>query len=403
MRIWLVGWMTGVVRWLELLAFGIFALDVTGSPLLVAVMALARFLPLALISMVFGAAADQLSPRKVLTWSLVGVTVVTGAMLAIEVWGELAYWHLIVATLASGIFWAADNPLRRKMIGEIAGPERLAKAMSFDYATSNGTRMLGPVLGGVLYETVGMGGVFAIGLGLYVSSLILSVGIRPTGGKRSGRFNPVYAFVGAFRATRRALRDNDTASIMAVTVIFNIWGFPFVSMIPVIGDEVLGLGPSAIGLLASIDGVTGLCGVVLVGLLATPKWFRRIYMGGCTIYIFCVGFAGLFPGVVPLVGALALAGIASAGFAGMQSTIVYAIAPKGMRGRYLGLISICIGAGLIGFANIGLMAELYGPQAAAVIIAAEGLVALLALALTWGVLQADMGLRRPPVRRRLSR
>ena len=64
-------------------------------------------------------------------------------------------------------------PLRRKMIGEIAGPERLARAMSFDYATSTGTRMIGPLMGGVLYQAIGMGGVFMVAAAFYAISLAL--------------------------------------------------------------------------------------------------------------------------------------------------------------------------------------------------------------------------------------
>ena len=226
-RIWMIGWLTGVVRWLELLAYGIFAFDLTGSPVLVAVIALVRFVPLAALSLFIGAAADQLRPRRLLAWSIAGVGAVMAVMVWIEAAGALTYWHLLLATFASGIFWASDMPLRRKMIGEIAGPERLARAMSFDYATSNGTRMIGPLIGGVLYQVIGMGGVFVVAVVLYAVSLVLALGIGPTGGKRGGRFRPGQVIVGSWRTFRRALRDNDAFSIMAVTVIFNIWGFNF--------------------------------------------------------------------------------------------------------------------------------------------------------------------------------
>ena len=39
--------------------------------------------------------------------------------------------------------------------------------------------------------------------------------------------------------------------IMLVTLIYNLWGFPFVSMIPVIGKEVMFLNPVNVGLLAT--------------------------------------------------------------------------------------------------------------------------------------------------------
>lgn len=388
-RIWLVGWFTGIVRWLDLLAFGIFAFDLTGSPLMVAVIALVRFVPLALFSLVFGAAADVLSPRRVMFWSLIGVTLSTAVMLAAHFLTGLAYWHLIVGTLASGIFWASDMPLRRKMIGEIAGPDRLARAMSLDYATSNGTRLFGPLLGGVIYQNVGMGGVLALGLTLYFVSVLCAAGIQPTGGKRGGTLKIAHTLIGAVRSAGRAIRSNDVGCILAVTVIFNIWGFPFVSMIPVIGADVLGLSPSVIGYVAAIEGAMSLVSVFLVGWLAHPGIYRRLYFGGVAVHLAAVGFIGLVPGLWALCIGLAVAGFAISGFAAMQATLIYIVAPKGMRGRYLGLMSICIGAGLIGFANVGLMAELFGAQTALAIIAAEGAVALTILGLKWHSLGAE--------------
>ena len=58
LQVWTVGCLTGCVRWLELLAFGLYALDVTGSPSLVALVALLRLFPLALFGIFVGAIAD---------------------------------------------------------------------------------------------------------------------------------------------------------------------------------------------------------------------------------------------------------------------------------------------------------------------------------------------------------
>ena len=390
-RIWLVGWVTGVTRWLELLAYGIYAFEVTGSPILVALVALIRFVPMALLSLLFGAAADQLSPRKLLVWSLVGVGLAMAVVAMVQFSGALSYGVVLVASLASGVFWAWDMPLRRKMIGEIAGPSRLAQAMSWDYATSNGTRMMGPLIGGVLYETIGMSGVFGLSVGLYIVALILALGIGPTGGRRSETFSPTTTIIGSFRTFRRAVRDNDALMIMAVTVVFNIWGFPFISMVPVIGKDSLGLDPSWIGYISSIEGLTGLVGAFLFGVIAKPRFYRRLYLSGIIVHLGCVAYIGLTPGLANFSIALAVAGFATSAFAGMQGTLIYLIAPPGMRGRYLGLISICIGAGLIGFANVGLMAELFGAKTALCIIAAEGAVACMVIIAYWRALHQECG------------
>ncbi|MEM7060458.1 MAG: MFS transporter [Pseudomonadota bacterium] len=388
-RIWFVGWCTGVIRWLELLAYGIYAFDVTGSPILVALVALIRFVPMALISLLFGAAADQISPRKILTCSLIGIGTVMALMTAISASDNLSYGWVLFVSMASGVFWASDMPTRRKMIGEIAGPDRLARAMSWDYATSNGTRMLGPLIGGVIYQNVGMVGIFGLGTVLYLVSIFLAAGIRPTGGRRGGQFDPTMTLVGSFRTLRRALKNNEAVMVMAVTLAFNVWGFPFVSMIPVIGKESLGLDPSWIGYITSVEGLIGLVAVLVLGVIARPWFFRRLYLGGLLLHLCCVGFIGFAPDVTSFALALAVAGFATAAFASMQSTLMYRIAPPGMKGRYLGLISICIGAGLIGFANVGLMAELFGAEAALRIIAAEGLIASLFIILFWRGLHVE--------------
>ena len=60
----------------------------------------------------------------------------------------------------------------------------------------------------------------------------------------------------------------------------------------------------------------------------------------------------------------------------MQATLVYLSPPPEMRSRMLGVLSVCIGIGPIGFINIGLMADWLGAPAAVVITGIEGLAAM---------------------------
>jgi hypothetical protein len=76
--------------------------------------------------------------------------------------------------------------------------------------------------------------------------------------------------------------------------------------------------------------------------------------------------------------ALLLTGLGDAGFSTMQATLVYLAAPPEMRSRILGVLSVCIGVGSIGFVALGLLANAIGAQWATV---ASGLAALLCLVL----------------------
>ena len=73
-RIWLVGAATGVARWLELLAVGVYTFDVTGSPFQVALMVFLRMLPLALLGAVIGAMIDRIGhQREQCTWTICSI------------------------------------------------------------------------------------------------------------------------------------------------------------------------------------------------------------------------------------------------------------------------------------------------------------------------------------------
>ncbi len=385
LRVWAVGCFTGIVRWLELLAFSLYAYDATGSPVLVALLALLRFAPLAIFGVFIGAIADLVDTRKFLLGSLLGIVLVNGAMLVLFVWDLANYWHVAAATFLSGVFWSGDLPLRRRIIGELVPFERVAEAMSLDNATSNGTRMLGPLVGGLIYETVSVTGVFALGMVLHALSffLILTVGYtailqRPEAG--SVLMRPIR---GAARAISFSWASGDVIRIFAVTIVFNLFGFPFVSMVPVIAKQDLALQDAAIGYLSSLEGAFALLGAVILARIARPASFRKIYYYGTLAHLGAVFFVGMVPGTAAMAIGLIAAGSAAACFSTMQSTLIYSVAPPEMRGRLLGLMTICIGTGVIGFANIGLTAELFGAANAVWIVALEGLVPMLIIGWTW--------------------
>lgn len=392
LRVWSVGCLTAVVRWLEMLALGVLAYDLTGSPALVALLVILRFLPLALFGMILGALADQLPAGRLMAWGLGAMAAVSAGMWALFRFGAPEYWHVAAAVLISGVFWAGDLPIRRKIMADIVGPGALARAMATDNAASTGTRALGPVAGGALYQTVGVDGVFALSTALYLLSLAVALGLprearaAATGPRlRLGR-RLVAPLRGAAEAARHAWRDPDARRILGVTIVFNIWGFPFLAMVPVLGRDPLDLPASIVGALTGLEGLFAFLGSLVVARLARPGGWRRLYLAATVLHLCMVGAIGLVGGVWALALGLSGAGLAAAAFSTMQSTLIWSVAPPEMRGRYLGLMTLCIGAGVIGFANVGLTAEWLGAEAALVVLAAQGLPVLALVARGWRAL-----------------
>jgi MFS family permease len=380
-RLWLIGLVVFSVRWLEMLAVAVFAYQRTGSPLAVALLTVLRMLPMALFGALIGAAAERVERRRALVL-VVASMLLCSITLALLAWSDaLEVWHLALASFISGLTWTTDNPVRRTMIGEVVGPERMSAAMSIDVGANNASRMLGPTVGGILLATFGIGGAFAVSVAGYFVAAIIALRVRHRNtAALSTAAGVLERMIEGLVLVRRDPRLSGT---MVITVIYNTFGWPFTSMIPVIGQDNLGLGAAGIGLLASMDGVGAFCGAIVIALCAKPPHFARLYIGGVGIYLVMLPVFALAPGPALAGSVLLLTGLANSGFSIMQATLVYLAAPPEMRSRVFGVLSVCIGVGMIGFLHLGWLAGMIGATWAIMAMGAEGLVALLLTRRWW--------------------
>ncbi len=379
-RLWFVGMVVSIVRWLETVAVGVVVYQQTGSAFVVAMITMLRLLPMALFGAFLGAFAERFDRRLTLA-VLTGLMAVTSATLGILAWqGPLAVWQLATGAFLNGCGWATDNPLRRMMMGEAVGRDRMATAMAFDIGASNASRMVGPTVGGLLLAGIGLSGAFLLSAGLYLVAVVATLSVRtrlapsPGAGAVLGR---------TWEAIVIVFSDRRLAATMIVTVIYNVFAWPFTSMIPVIARDRLSLGPEGVGILTSFDGIGAFVGSILLALLLTPGWHARAYIGGVAVYLLgVIGFA-LAPTAVLAGAALLVTGLSGAAFATLQATIVYLAAPTEMRSRVLGVLSVCIGTGPIGFILLGWLGDRIGAAEATALVGGLGLLALAATQPLW--------------------
>jgi MFS family permease len=381
LRVWLAGGFIGTMRWLEILVIAIFTLEATGSAFLVAMMMMLRSLPLFLFGTISGAIAEQVNRKVLMLCALTMATVVAVVLVLLDRSGQLEVWHVGVAVFLSGTLWTTEFPVRRTMLGEIAGPTRIGPAMGLDSATTNGTRMLGPALGGLLYETIGIDGAYMLGATLYTIGFGLIISLD---------YSPAQALVrqwNVFKTIREGLvyvRGNRAIiATLAVTVIMNVWGFPFAAMVPVIGVEEMGLSAFPIGILMSAEGAGAFMGALLIATFGRPEWFNRLYLYGSFLVMIMVAIFSFSTVYGLSIGLLLTAGFGAAGFSAMQTTIMFTLAPPEMRGRVMGVLTVCIGSGPLGMLHIGLLAGWLGASTAVLVVALEGIVMMAIAAWVW--------------------
>jgi MFS family permease len=294
---------------------------------------------------------------------------------------RITLWQIAVGTFLSGLFVATDMALRRIITAEIAGADRLGKAMALDATSNNATRMLGPVLGGLLLETLGLPGIYLAAAAFY----LLGVGLVLRTRHRSTRFEgAALAFVASLREGWRYVRAQRViAGTLAVTVVANFWGMAYVAMVPVIGDQVLALSAFGNGVLMSMMGVGALIGA-LGGSAYRTRSYTRIFLLSTLLVLVCVLLFGLSTSVALSMLTNLVCGIGIGAFSVMQSSIMMLSARPEIRARVMGLLTVFIGAGqFIGMLHLGWLADWLGAAAAVQLMALEGLAALAVVAFLW--------------------
>ncbi len=374
-----------MMRWLEMLAIGVFTFEVTQSALMVALVTMARTVPMLLFSAFTGAIADGFDRRLMLLGGL-GVLALTSAVLAgLAIAGRIELWHVALGTFIAGVYGTLEHPVRRSLLGIIAGAKAGATgagvALTLDSGTNHCMRLVGPVLGGLVLTRFGLPGVYVFGAVLFSLGFFLVLKAQ----YQSPHYDAaVPRILGQIVEGLRYIRTNPKImGTLFITMAINIFGFPYVAMVPVIGDQILGQGAVATGMLLSADAAGALAGALLIANFARPHHFSAIYFYCSIVFLGGVLAFSLSQFYALSLVFLFLSGLGVAGFAAMQSTIVFTAAPPEMRGRLMGVLAVCIGVNPLGILQVGILADWFGGALAVTIITIEGLAAILVAALLW--------------------
>ena len=179
-------------------------------------------------------------------------------------------------------------------------------------------------------------------------------------------------------AVSYAWRSPVLIGLFYITIVMNALAFPVQQFIPAIGRDHLGVGITMVGLLVAADGFGQLAGAGIMAISRDLRYHGRVFVLGSTgvllmgiIFVWSPWYALTF-------GLLTLSGIAQSGFSTMQSAVTMLATPHDMRGRMMGLLSVCIGVGTpLGAVEMGAVASAVSIQWAISLNAFAGLILLL--------------------------
>jgi MFS family permease len=375
LRLWLVGAFANAMRWLELLASGLFAWEATHSALAVTIVVALRQIPQFLFGAFAGAVSEALNRKTIFLLALIVPALISTLLATLAFTGHLDVWHVAAGNLVSGTMWATEMSTRRRMVGEVAGPHRIVNAIALDSVTSAATRAIGPLLGGIAFQWLGMKGAYTLTALVQFAGAFAIAGLVHSQVTRRLDLTRIPHEIA--EGLRFAWTRNTILLVFGVTIVTNAFGFAYSALVAPLGQGAFGVSPALVGLLAAGEPIGGLLGGALIaaGVLRLESGVARrlAFAGGAALFMATLILMALSPSYWLAFALLVLGGFGTAGFGNMQSTLMLTEAPPEMRSRLMGIVTVCIGTGPLGQLAAGAISDEIGPRAAVIVLAAAGL------------------------------
>jgi MFS family permease len=357
---------------------------------MVSLVGFCRTLPLLLVSLFSGPIIDYIGRRRVVI-AAQSANLIAYLVIVLLLWsGKAAPWNIAIVVFCLGTAWALDWPTRRSLVPDMLGKERMVDGLLLESFLSGFARIIAPAMAGALIARYGAIGCY-IGMAiLSTCALTILVPLLRGSGPRDAK--PKMASLPVMGEGIRYVRSNQTLlAVVLITLIMNLWIFPYVSLLPVFARDVLHKGPIELGFLSTGTGLGSFVGLVAIHFLR-----QRVNVG--TLFVIGTGWmcAALIVFALSYVYSLSwamllCAGMGMACFGTLQSTIVLLSTSDEMRSRVMGIVVLAIGGDPLGQLQIGTLAERFGVQ---VTLAGQAGAALLAVIL---IVMLSPGVLRPPV------
>ncbi len=347
--------------WMQQVGQGWLALELTNSALLVGVVSAAGSLPVLLLSLYGGVIADRHNKLR--------IVIVCQALLLLEavgLWwftwsGRMNFGWLLALTTVGGVISAFEIPARQAMTVELVSRDDLVDAIALNSGGFNLARIVGPSIAAIVLSKFGLAWCFGINAVSYFAVLtsLARIKLPP--------WSPVQHLVSPYEELKHGLNyirsTRSVSGLMGVIAIYSIFGFQYLTMMPVVARDVLHTGASGYGLLLTFVGIGALTGAL--SLAGVGGRIRRGRLFNATAYAFAgitilfslvrsvhiAAFVLLFLGLTMLInGALA-------------NGILQSIVPDDLRGRVMATyVFVYVGFTPIGSFIAGVVARFAGVQ-----------------------------------------
>lgn len=344
--------------WMQTVAQSWLVYRLTGSVVLLGLIAFASQIPVFLLAPVGGAIADRYNRHKILIITQTAAMIFAFILAILTLTNNIEVWHLFVIAAGFGLTNAFDIPTRQAFVVEMVGKDDLLNAIALNSSMFNGARIVGPAIAGILVAAVGEAWCFMINAFSYVAVIggLLMMTIKPVIRPRVGSTlsNIIEGF--GFVARTAPIRG-----LLLLLGLVSLMGMPYSVLMPVFAEQILGGNSSTLGYLMGSSGIGALIAALILAsrqsVFGLGRWVAFASAGlGASLILF--SFSEVF-----WLSALLLVPV---GFSMMtqmaaSNTLVQAMVPDELRGRVMSVYSMMfMGMAPLGALMAGSLASYLG-------------------------------------------
>ena len=367
-RIFFAGQAVSLVgTWMQQVAQAWLVLQLTGDPFWLGIVAAAQFIPVMILGLFAGVAADALPKRQTLVATQAVMMTLAILLTILTATGLVQVWMILVLAILLGCANAVDMPVRQSFAIELVGREDIGNAVALNSAMFNGSRIVGPALAGLTIGAFGVAAAFALNalsfLAVIFALLMLddaTLRTRPRIARPGSASEVVENLVEGLRYVHRT-----PLVLLAVLVVGGVatFGMNFSVLIPAFAVDDLASGPAGFGFLMAASGVGALIAALALAFRGKPHT-SRIATGAIILGLASMAMAAIstYATAVVLMVFIGYGGISMAATA--NATIQLAV-PDQLRGRVMSVYTtIFASSAPIGGLMMGAIASGFGPAVA---------------------------------------
>ena len=238
--------------WMQQIAMSWLVFRLTGSVLLLATVTFMAQIPILVATPYMSVFVDRFNRCKllVLTQSLSMVQALLMALLTLT--GLIQVWHIMILSLLIGLINALDNPTRQSFYPSLVPKDKLSNAIALNSAVINGSRLIGPAVGGVLIGLLGEGICFLLNGISYIAVItaLLMMRIAP----RRERAVKQKVWEDMRDGFRYVAGNIPIRTLLLLMSAISFFGLPLMTFIPAYVKTILHGESEMLGLLLSCIG-----------------------------------------------------------------------------------------------------------------------------------------------------